>query len=50
MTFIQVWQLDAMRGCTRRDFGPFRYHAFQKQNKEFVRLILLQVLWWQGGY
>lgn len=23
--------------------GPFRYNAFQKQNKELVRLILLQV-------
>jgi len=50
MAFIQVWQLDPALGYTRRGCRPFRYHAFQKQNKELVRLILLQVLWRPGGY
>ena len=36
-------QCRARRGCR-----PFRY-ALQKQNKEPVRLILLQVLWRPGG-
>jgi len=50
MTFIQIWQLDAALGYTRRGCRPFRHHAFQEQNKELVRLILLRVLWRPGGF